>query len=319
MSSGTVLPSGYDAESATGGTDAAFRVTVPASTANLGSGFDTLAVALALHDVVEITRTDAEPRTARVEVTGSGAGEVPVDESHLVVRVLHATMDRLGVSPPALRLRCTNTVPHARGLGSSAAAIVAGVAAGYRLAGLDVRAERVRPEALRLAASYEGHADNVAAALFGGLVVAWNVENRYRSVRLEPHSELAPVVFVPTAESATHTMRGLLPETVPHSDAVFAAGRTALAVHALTTEPELLLEATEDRLHQEYRGPAMPETLELVHRLRNSGVPAVVSGAGPTVFALPPGGELPDPSVAGDFEVKRLDVDRTGVWVDRMG
>ncbi|SDP68886.1 homoserine kinase [Actinopolyspora xinjiangensis] len=294
----------------------AFRVTVPASTANLGSGFDALAMALSLHDVVEVTPVEAAAGTARVEITGSGAGEVPEDESHLVVRVLHATMDRLGVSPPALRLRCTNAVPHARGLGSSAAAIVAGVAAGYRLAGFDVRSERVRPEALQLAASYEGHADNVAATLFGGLVVAWSVENRYRSVRLEPHSELAPVVLIPRVESATHTMRGLLPSEVPHADAAFAAGRTALAVHALTTDPELLLEATEDRLHQEYRRPAMPETLELVRWLRDGGVPAAVSGAGPTVLALPPGGELSRDGLPEGFELVRLDVDRAGVRIE---
>ncbi|SDQ80944.1 homoserine kinase [Actinopolyspora saharensis] len=291
------------------------EVTAPASTANLGSGFDTLGMALALHDTVEITRSGRETGSARVSVSGPGAGEVPTDERHLVVRVLHRTLEGLGLAPLAVDVRCTNAIPHARGLGSSAAAIVAGVTAAYRFAGLDVHVEGTAERALQEAASVEGHADNVAASLFGGLAVAFSAENRYEAVRLEPHEELAPVVFVPRSESETHAMRGLLPANVAHADAAFAASRSALAVHALTARPDLLHVATEDRIHQDYREPAMPATLELVRRLRNTGVPAAVSGAGPTVLALPPSGEPPREVHPEGFEVTRLSVDRSGVRV----
>lgn len=298
-----------------------FRVTVPASTANLGSGFDALGMALALHDLVDVEVVDGVAGTARVEVDGPGSGAVPTDERHLVVRVLHRTLADLGVSVPALRLRCHNAIPHSRGLGSSAAAIVAGVVAGHTLAG------RIRPgrapverdvatAVLQLAASCEGHADNAAASLYGGLVIAWSEQGRFRATSLRPHAELRPIALVPDAQSATHTTRGLLPDEVPHADAAFAAGRAALAVHALTSEPSLLLDALDDRLHQDYREPAWPATVDLVRRLRSTGVPAAVSGAGPTVFALPVGGELPDGLDVTGFDALRLPVDRTGVRID---
>jgi homoserine kinase len=295
----------------------AVRVTVPASTANLGSGFDALAMALALHDVVDVEVIDGAPGTARVVVSGQGADTVPTDESHLVARVLHRTLADLGISTPALTLRCQNAIPHARGLGSSAAAIVAGVVAGYTLAGFTLQDKENAAHALQLAASYEGHADNAAASLFGGLVIAWNEEGRFRATRLEPHTKLRPVALVPEAESSTHATRGLLPEKIPHADAAFSAGRAALAVHALTTDPDLLLAATDDRLHQDYREPAWPATVALVRRLRLTGVPAAVSGAGPTVLALPLGDELPAEIDLTGFDVYRLPVDRVGVQVER--
>lgn len=291
---------------------AGIRVSVPGSTANLGSGFDSLGMALALHDTVDVEVTDGPPGTARVVADGQGVGRVPEDADHLVVRVVHRTLDELGMSAPALRLHCRNSIPHSRGLGSSAAAIVAGVAIGYALAGRTVRDEENTAHALQLAASYEGHADNVAASLFGGLVIAWGESDRFGAARLEPHPEICPVVLVPRAESSTNTTRGLLPEWVPHADAAFAAGRAALAVHALTGDPGLLLAATEDRLHQEYREPAWPETVGMVRRLRSLGVPAAVSGAGPTVLALPAGGELPVQLDSSGFDVWPLAVDRAG-------
>ncbi|GAB1509764.1 homoserine kinase [Actinophytocola sp. KF-1] len=287
------------------------RVRVPASTANLGAGFDALGMALGLYDTVEVTVTGEE---TRVEVTGEGAGAVPTDEKHLVVRALRAAADALGHPLPGVFLRCHNAIPHARGLGSSAAAIVAGVAAAYGLAGKDLDGH-----ALQVAAEFEGHADNAAASLYGGLVLAWSEGARYRAVRLEPHSALAPVVLVPDTESATSVTRGLLPDNVPHTDAAFTAGRCALAVHALTVDPGLLLPATEDRLHQDYREPAWPDTMRMVRELRENGVPATVSGAGPTVFALPPGGALPSGVDTTGFTVCALPVDRTGVVVEPAG
>lgn len=288
-----------------------FTVRVPASTANLGPGFDALGMALALHDEVEVALA---PSGLRVEVHGEGAGEVPTDERHLVVRALRAACDRLSCRPAGLVLRCRNAIPHARGLGSSAAAAVAGVLAGYALAGREPDAA-----ALQLAAGFDGHADNAGASLLGGLVIAWQEGDTYRATRLEPHADLAPLLLVPPAKSSTDATRGLLPGSVPHADAAFTAGRAALAVHALTADPQLLLAATEDRLHQPYRRPAYPATARLVDALRAAGIPAAVSGAGPAVIAFPLAGtpvtELSARVDTAGFDPCRLAVARVGATV----
>jgi homoserine kinase len=283
------------------------RVRVPASTANLGPGFDALGLALALYDEVEVTPVASG---LRIEVHGEGAGQVPTDEEHLVVRALRAACGRLGCRPAGLVLRCDNSIPHARGLGSSAAAAAAGVLAGYALAGME-------PDeaALDLVAGFDGHADNAGASLLGGLVISWKGEQGFRAVRLEPHPDLAPVLLIPAETSATNVTRGLLPAEVPHGDAAFTAGRAALLVHALTVAPQLLLAATEDRLHQPYRRAAYPATARLVDALRAAGVPAAVSGAGPTVLALPAAGELPSTVDIVGFTPCRLDVARDGATV----
>jgi homoserine kinase len=291
-------------------------VRVPASTANLGSGFDALGMALSLHDEVEFAVTDGG---LCVEIDGEGAGQLPTDERHLVVRALRAACEHLGFEPPGLQLRCHNRIPHSRGLGSSAAAIVSGVLAGYALAG-------VEPDdaVLRIAAGFEKHADNAAACLFGGVAIAWSGDEGFRATRVEPHQSLAPVLLVPELTSSTEATRGLLPEQVPHADAAFAAGRAALAVHALSQAPALLLAALDDRLHQPYRRAAYPATGELIDALRAAGVPAAVSGAGPTVLALPGpassgNAELPAGVDMTGFTTHRLDVDRTGAIVHVMG
>ncbi|HEX5401049.1 MAG TPA: homoserine kinase [Pseudonocardiaceae bacterium] len=287
------------------------RVRVPASSANLGPGFDALGLALALYDTVEVRLAD---EGLVVRAVGQGADTVPTDETHLVVCALRAACDQLDFHPPGLVLNCDNAVPHARGLGSSAAAVVAGVAAAYALAG-----QPVDESALQVAADFEGHADNAAASLLGGLVIAWQEGVHYRAVRLEPHPDLRPVLLVPAEESATKITRGLLPEHVPHVDAAFVAGRSALAVHAITRAPALLLAASQDRLHEPYRAPAWPATSQLVAALRAEGVAATVSGAGPSVLALTVDGKLPDTVDTGGFSVLSLDIDRIGVRVERLG
>lgn len=286
------------------------KVTVPASAANLGPGFDALGLALGLYDVVELWVTDSGLQVDVLDAGAGGVADVPTDETHLVVRAIRRACERLGARLPGLRLRCSNAIPHARGLGSSAAAVVAGVAAGYALSGRPVDAE-----ALQLAAEFEGHADNAAASLFGGLVVAWCEGGRFHAERLEPHPGLRPVVAVPGVRSATQETRGLLPRQVPHVDAAFCAGRAALAVHALTGNPALLLPATEDRLHQDYRAPAYPRSAQLVHDLRKAGVAATISGAGPSVLALTTDGIIPPAVDVEGFEVVELSVDVTGVQV----
>lgn len=263
-------------------------VRAPATSANLGPGFDTLGLALDLRDDVTATLS-AGP--TKVTVVGQGAGELPTDDSHLVVRAMHAAFDALGMAPPAVQVWCHNRIPQARGLGSSSAAIVAGILLartlapaaappGARLGALD------DPAVLRLAAELEGHPDNVAPCLLGGLTIAWRGSDGARAVRLVPLAAVRPVVFVPAQPGLTMQARAALPASVPHADAAHAAGRTALLVHALTHDPALLWEATEDRLHQDYRAPAMPQTAALMAALRQAGTAAVVSGAGPSVLAL---------------------------------
>jgi homoserine kinase len=271
-------------------------VRAPATSANLGPGFDCLGLALDLHDEVVVTAGDpADGDTVTVTVTGEGAGAVPTDASHLVVRAVHRALDELGERHPPLALSCTNRVPHGRGLGSSAAGVVAGLLAGRALVtdGID----RLADDALLgLADAMEGHPDNAAAALLGGLTLAWSEGGTVRAVRLDPRPDLHVTVLVPEVQLSTETARGLLPATVPHADAALTAGRAALLVAALTAVPAVtgvLLAATEDRLHQTQRGPAMPATAELVSRLRVEGRAAVVSGAGPSVLVLDEGAPAP--------------------------
>ncbi|RLV51022.1 homoserine kinase [Nocardioides mangrovicus] len=253
-------------------------VTVPATSANLGPGFDSLGLALDLRDTVTAIAYDGP---LQIHVEGEGAGDVPLTHEHLVHVVMDRTFALLGVEAPGVRLHCRNVVPHARGLGSSSAAIVAGVLLARAL--VEGGAERLDDDgALALAVELEGHPDNVAPAMLGGFTVAAGDT----VARLDVDPRVAGVLFVPPHALSTKAARDLLPETVAHRDAAANAGRAALLVAALTAHPELLLEATEDRLHQEYRRPAMPESLALVDELRADGVAAVVSGAGPTVLAL---------------------------------
>jgi len=260
------------------------RVRVPATSANLGPGFDSLGLALSRYDEVTAAVTDSG---LSIEVTG--ADEVARDESHLVVRAMQATFDRLGGRPPGLRLSCRNDIPHGRGLGSSAAAIVAGVLLARALT-VDGRQQLDRAAVLALASELEGHPDNVAACLLGGFTIAWTESGVGQAIRLEPVG-IAPVLFVPAEQSATHQARAALPAQVPHADAAFNLSRAALLVAALTGQPQWLLAATEDRLHQGYRADTMPATSRLVSELRQHGLAAVVSGAGSSVLVLAAGPE----------------------------
>ncbi|HEU4910267.1 MAG TPA: homoserine kinase [Actinomycetes bacterium] len=285
-------------------------VTVPATSANLGPGFDALGLALSLRDEVRVRLEQPSAPEVTVHVDGEGAGAVPRDGSHLVVRAFHAVYDRLGLSRPHLSMWCTNRVPHGRGLGSSAAAAVAGVLAAQVLS----RTGRDDEAALAVAGGIEGHPDNAAACLLGGLTVAWTEEEGPRAVRAEPVAGLRATVLVPATELSTETARGLLPATVPHADAAHSAGRAALLVEALTRRPDLLLPATEDRLHQRYRADAMPATSSLVDELRGRGLAATVSGAGPSVLVLGPSGSPPVEAPPG-WTALDLAVDTRGAEV----
>ena len=262
--------------------DGPVGVSVPATSANLGPGFDSLGLALSLRDELE---AEVLGSGLVVEVEGAGADDVPRDESHLVVRSMRAAFELLGGQPPGLRLTCRNVVPHARGLGSSSAAIVGGVVLARALvAGGELLLDD--EAALRLAARIEGHPDNVAPALLGGFVVSGQEAGEFYALTAPVDPRVGAVVLVPPTPVSTEAARGLLPDTVPHADAAADAGRAALLVAALGGRPEHLLLATRDYLHQSYRRPAMPESLDLVEALRADGIPAVVSGAGPTVLAF---------------------------------
>ena len=290
------------------------RVRVPASSANLGPGFDSLGLALGLYDEIEVS---VAPYGVTVEVDGEGAGRVPCNDAHLVVRAMRTAWALTGDAPPGLRMRCRNAIPHSRGLGSSAAAAVGGAVAAVVLAGRDSELER--DTILQVAAGMEGHADNAAASLLGGFVVAWetagNTAERFHAVRLDVHPDIRPVAFIAGAESLTSTTRGLLPLQVPLGDAAFTGSRTALSVLAFTQRPELLMPATEDRLHQGYRRPAYPESADLVDALRAQGVAAAISGAGPTVLAFTTDGRVPAVDLHG-FTPLPLPIDTAGVVVE---
>jgi homoserine kinase len=280
-------------------------VRVPATSANLGPGFDAVGLALGLHDELTM-RTSGRPGL-RIHAYG----DVPTDETNLVAQAARAGFEALGEQPVGLELEYVGRIPHARGLGSSAAAICAGVSAALAIGGV-----RDRELAFRIAFSIEHHPDNLAAALYGGLTVAWvDAEGRPAAVRLTPAPEILAVAFVPQLRTSTTTSRGALPESVSHRDAARNAGRAALLVAALTSNPLQLLAATEDRLHQPYRLPGLPEGAGLIAQLRAAGVPAVLSGSGPTVLALCR--DAAELAVAhglasGDYEACELAVDLDG-------
>lgn len=258
------------------------RVRVPATSANLGPGFDALGLALGLYDDVSATLLESG---LRVHAEGEGSGDVPRDETHLIVRAMHRTFAALGAPAPGLAIECVSRIPHGRGLGSSAAAICAGVLLARALVpGAEQRLDAAG--VLALAADLEGHPDNVAPCLLGGFTVAWCEDGGARAVRRDVDPHYVPVVIIPPFSASTAAARGLLPTAVPHADAAFTAGRAALLVAALSGEPDALFAATQDRLHQDYRRSAFPTSLDLVDALRARGHAAVVSGAGPTVLVL---------------------------------
>lgn len=260
-------------------------VRVPATSANLGPGFDTLGLALSVYD--DLTVSALPDRRLEIAVTGEGADDVPTDDSHLVVRAIAHAYAAVGKELPGLRLTAHNAIPHGRGMGSSGAAVVAGLLAAKGL--LAGEAEFGPDLLLRLATEMEGHPDNVAPALFGGLTIAWTGETGPQHKKLLVHRGVSPLVFVPEFTMSTSVARGLAPLHVPREDAVFNVSRSALLIAALTQSPELLMAATEDKLHQSYRAQAMPATDALVQRLRAAGFAAVVSGAGPSVLVLADG------------------------------
>jgi homoserine kinase len=286
-------------------------VVVPATSANLGPGFDSLGLALSLYDTVEARVAGSG---VDVRVTGVGESQSWRPDQHLVIRAMRAGFAATGGQPPGIAMWCRNEVPQGFGLGSSAAAIVSGLLTARALAAAREAAadpENVLPdtEVLRLACEIEGHADNVAACQAGGLTIAYDTAAGLGVARLTPLAGLAPVLCVPAVPVPTNTARKALPDQVPHADAAANSARTALLTVALTSRPDLLLPATEDFLHQRYRAASMPHTAGLVAALRDAGIPAVVSGAGPSVLAL-----TVDDQVPGAAEAARIAAQADAPW-----
>jgi homoserine kinase len=254
-------------------------VEVPATSANLGPGFDCFGLALDWRERVNLAVIEDG---YRIEVSGEGAAELPRDESHLIIRAVLVGLADLGVRAPGLWLGCRNTIPHARGLGSSSAAIVAGLLAAAGLAEVPARPEWL----LGHANAIEGHPDNVAAAIHGGFVLAYEGRAGVTAAQGNFHPSIAAALFIPDTSVGTELARGMLPQMVPHVEAAANSGRAALLVHALASEPDLLYDASCDWLHQGYREAVMPRSYELMKSLRGQGFAAMISGAGPSVLVL---------------------------------
>ncbi len=374
------------------------RVRVPGSSANLGPGFDCLGLALSLYDSVEVEvletvagscagdRPTSEMVAPSVEVAvpsvevivqGAGAGDVALDESHLVVRALRAGLAAAGAGQPSLRVTCVNAIPHGRGIGSSAAAIVSGVLVARGL--LEDPQTLDDDLVLDVATRFEGHPDNAAASLFGSLVLGWmsprspatevieppeqaespeqtgstghkesigqkesieqagSIEDgaikarsietgsslQARALVLAPSPEVRAVICIPDSELSTAKARAMLPAEVPHADAAFVAARAALLVEAITRRPDLLFDATEDRLHQQYRADAMPATATFLAACRKHGLAATVSGAGPSVLVLGTGADLrervaqvAESTCPNGWQVMAPGIDRAGALLE---
>lgn len=286
--------------------EALAAVRVPASCANLGPGFDVLAMAVELPLVVR-----ARPRGEhRVVATGEGAGEVPDDDGNLVWQAVRAFCDVYGAEVPDVTLHCDNDIPLQRGLGSSSAAAVAGLVLARELTGVAVADQDV----IDLATQLEGHADNAAAAVLGGLVVAGPTGP---ARRFEPARSLRPIVGIPPDRSATRETRGLLPSEVPLETMVATTRRTALVLAglsgAMAWDPTAML----DEVHEPPRLDAMPGSRELIAAARDAGYGACLSGAGPSVLVL---ADVEDTAVVdllrdaagGDWRIVTLRWDRAG-------
>lgn len=289
------------------------QISVPATSANLGPGFDCFGLALEMRDRYAAQILDEA--IFDVDVSGEGAEDLKKDKTHLVIRSMLRGFEHMGQKPRGIALRALNLTPHSRGLGSSSSAIVGGLALARALVhgGESLLTD---DEMIALATDIEGHPDNVAAAVLGGATIAWMENGTGRAVKIDVHEKIKALAFIPAAGVSTSKARKLLPETVPHADAAANAGKSALLVHALSHRPDLLLTATEDMIHQRYRSNVMAKSFELVERFRAAGVAAVISGAGPTVLVLHTSSETEVEEMVlaagSSFAVKHLSISQQG-------
>lgn len=292
---------------------------VSASSANLGPGFDSIGVALNLSDEIVVETTDSD---LLVHVEGEGADQVSFGPDHLVVRAVARGLQEMGLRAAGLSVRCRNAIPHSRGLGSSAAAVVGGLAAVNGIVAQINSTPLSETQLIQLASEFEGHPDNAGAAVLGGAVVSWidrsGAEPVYSAAPLRLHPAIQLFLAIPQERSSTEETRVLLPAQVSHEDARFNLSRAALLVLALTERPELLMAATEDVLHQPQRAHAMPASAEYLRLLRRHNVAATLSGAGPAVIALSTEPRLPAAAVqfgsANGFQITKMTVGAGVRW-----
>ena len=324
------------------------RVRVPASSANIGPGFDSIGLALGIWDECVVTVTSEHG--LRIDVEGEGVGEVPRNELNLIHRSMLGAWQKLQVQTPAgLHLSCHNAVPHCRGVGSSATSIVAGVVAAQGLCDIatglgrnggtdhgtddDTDDGRVggsfdcdfdRTFTNNLAAAMEGHPDNSSASVFGGMTLSWTDDldpEQIQTVQLEVSPDVIPLVFLPVATLSTATARAVLPAQVPHAIAARNSARAGLLVEAVTRRPDLLLAATREWLHQEQRRPAFPDSMAFLDVLRGQGHAAVISGAGPSVLVLTTAARLQNARAMGNrsgWQVLQPGIPATGASLERL-
>lgn len=298
------------------------RATVAASSANLGPGFDSLGLALALYDEINAETTSG---TTVVDVEGEGGGQVPSGPENLVAVAIRRGLEAAGVSAAGLKVHCRNAIPHSRGLGSSAAAVVGGLAVANALVAQSDQSPLTVEQLIQIAGEFEGHPDNASASVLGGAVVSWSeppvgeAPPGYFAAPLRLHPDIRLFPGIPEVRSSTAETRVLLPAQVSHETARFNVSRAALLVLALTERPDLLLAATEDLLHQPQRAPAMPASGQYLQLLRRHGVAAVLSGAGPSVLAFTHGADLPAAArqfaAEHGFAVREVAVGEPVSWV----
>jgi homoserine kinase len=286
---------------------AAISVRVPATVANLGPGFDAFGIAIRMYLEVEL-----EPRRDTIDVSldGEGSGELPADETNLVIRSMDAFFTHIARRPSGFAVTIKNPIPLASGLGSSAAAVVGGLMAARALAGSKVH----QTELISLATEIEGHPDNVLPALLGGLVVCYRNQKsgELDHYQLEPSERLVPIIVVPRKGFPTTKAREALPGDVSFADAQFTASRAGLLVGAMTAGAgsDVLAEAMNDRLHEPHRMKLMPETAAVLTELRDAGLPAAMAGAGPSILAV-----VPKPEAATRTEqIRRVCRNRSEGW-----
>ncbi|WP_418969186.1 homoserine kinase [Alloscardovia omnicolens] len=261
------------------------RVDVPATSANLGPGFDTCGLALGFYDTISVEALPTD--TIHIEIFGEGKDTLPRDERHLIVKALRTAAEEFDLPEFGMRMKAYNRIPQSRGMGSSASAIVAGVSLAAGLAGLDSSARETRDAIFQIAARLEGHPDNVAPAVYGGMTVSWKNEETFCTQQYPVHEAMNAWIFIPDFELSTQEARQALPATVPYADALMNVSRVALLPAAMAlADNNLLFEATVDTLHQQYRAPLMKPSADLVHFLRSQGYASAISGAEPCVLAL---------------------------------
>lgn len=260
------------------------RVQVPATTANLGPGFDCLGMALQLYNSVEMTETGTG---LHIEIHGEGNQDIPRDENNMVFQAARKVFKQAGLKPTGLRIKLSNNIPVARGLGSSTAAIVGGMIAANIISGNKLDNKDI----INLAYSMEGHPDNVAAAVLGGIVVAVPADGEVRCIKIPPPRLLQAAISIPDFTLSTRTSRDVLPQQVPINDAAFNLGRVALLVSALYTgDINQFGVAMEDRLHQPYRTNLVPGMKKVFAAARLAGAKGItLSGSGPTIIAYSDG------------------------------